>query len=457
MHFHKMSLIVSVLAVLLTIQGMAPKAIAQDYDITSRAEALKATTERLRGLEFINDLPVELVTSEEIAEIIQGLLDEELDEDKDRMYTEMYAMLGLMDPEASMRDAYQQMIEEQVAGLYDQYEKKFYVVDVDMSEMLGSMLGGSDSPLSSFLSGFLQGMNPDFDSMMTDTIIIHEMTHALDDQHFDLEGTLEEFTEGDSDDAMLAFQSLVEGTATYTMNAHMYQGIGMDSSAMSGMVDLNMSLSESMMDYDPFLERMLLSPYLRGEVFVNNLISRDGLEGIDAAYLDPPQSMEQILHPERYFAPRDEPSQTADPDLSSVLTGWEHEATNTLGELLIELMFELNSENKAQATIIADGWDYDVVTTWRAPDDNLAIAMVSVWDSETEAREFFDAYFGLLEAKHPSGTWEAQQPDYGLYTGAGLAAALRHEGRVVVVVEGVPEAMVDTCLDTAWPLNVTYR
>ncbi|MCK4720315.1 hypothetical protein KAU08_06635, partial [bacterium] len=191
-----------------------------DTEIVELTEELMEVTEELRGLDFIHDLPVELVTAEEIAEIISDLLDEELSPEDDRIYSELYTFLGLMPRGSSLREDYQTMTEEQVAGLYDPEEKCFYVVDVDMDAMIGSLLGEDLGALGNFLSGVLQGLGGGLEDYMTNVVIVHELTHALDDQYYDLQGTMESLSDLNSDDAQLAYQSLIEGNASRIMNEY---------------------------------------------------------------------------------------------------------------------------------------------------------------------------------------------------------------------------------------------
>jgi hypothetical protein len=421
-------------------------------DIVERTRELMPVAEELRGLSFITDLPVDLVTQEEMSRIIARELREQISEEDDRAFSAMYTMLGLMPQGSSMLGDYRTMAEEQVAGLYDPEAKRFYVVDIDLGSVLAAMFGGLGA-LGSFMEGFLTS----FDFDMTDTIIVHELTHALDDQHFDIRGKMDELLESDSDDSQLAYQSLLEGNATRTMNEYTYGRLGMDETMIDTYSELSVSLAEGMLEYSPFLERIMIVPYFQGEAFVNYILDTGGQEALDSAFLDPPVSMEQILHPERYSPSRDVPSSATKPDLSEVLPDWHLEATDTLGELIIGVMFETKTGNKELGARVADGWDYDVVTTWRAPSGDLALAWVTVWDSDADAGQFFDAYLDYLDIMFPQGSWQSRESDYALYTGMGLAAAVERGDRLVVIVEGVPERLVDECLDAARPERVTYR
>lgn len=457
----KMNWLLPPIFLILIFSAFAPQgsvlASGDDSEIVKLTKDLMRVTEELRGLDFMDDLPVDLVTADEMAEIIDGLLDMEISEEDNHNFSNLYIMLGLMPRGSNLRNDYQAMTEEQVAGLYDPEEKCFYVVEVDLGDMIGSMFGEESGALGDFLGGLLEGMGSGIGDVMTNTIIVHELTHALDDQYYDIEGMMETLGEQDSDDASLAYQSLIEGNATRIMNLYTAGEMGLDPEMLGDLSGMNISMAESMMNYNPFLERIMLIPYLQGEVFVNHIIEAEGYDALEEAFLDPPQSMEQILHPEKYTSQRDIPSYTPEPDLSGILNGWELEASDTLGELLISLVFEMQAGNKGRADEIAYGWDYDIITTWRSPGNDLALAWVTIWDTEDDAEFFYDSYCDILELKYTTGKWEHRDSSSALYTMFGLAAGLELSGKIVTVVEGVPEEYAQDCLDEIWPTDVDFN
>ncbi|MFH1676096.1 MAG: hypothetical protein ABIC40_03640, partial [bacterium] len=405
----------------------------QPNSIVERTRELMKTVSELRGLPFLNELPVNLVSSEKITEVIRLELDEEIPEDLNRTFSDLYVMMGLMKHGRDLRSAYEKMIGEQAAGLYDPQNKEFYVVDIDTGKMVDDMLSDF-GPLGGLVQGFLGGM--DFD--MTDMVIVHELTHALDDQHFDFNATLEKLRDSDSDDKTLAYQSLLEGNATRVTNDYMAKILGVDYSMMSGFTDMYSSMAEGMMDYDPMLEKLMIAPYMKGEQFVRYVYKNKGQDGLDNAFIDIPESMEQVLHPDLYYPNRDNPSKVGEPDLSTVLKDWSKEGVDTMGEFIIKVMFELLTMKTPYAEDIARGWDGDRVTLWRSPKGDLAFCWVSVWDTNKDAEDFYNAYRDLMKIKYPEGVWKDTSERYSLYTGESLASILDHYGQIVVIAEGVP-------------------
>jgi hypothetical protein len=429
--------------------------VDNDTELEANTERLMGLAEQLRGLSFYDSLPVQMVSTEEIGNIINDELDRQIDDANDRMFSELFELIGLIPGNQGLRDMYQELAEEQVAGLYDSHEKKFYVVDVDVSDMIGDMFGdmfGDLGNLGGLVEGFLKGMGFD----MTDIIIVHELTHALDDQHFDIDSELNRRMAMNSDDMQLAYQSLVEGNATRIMNDYSYGSLGIDPSQLEGMADMQMDMMDGMLG-GSFMEKMMIVPYLKGEEFTRHLISLGGQQDLDDAFLDPPQSMEQILHPDRYTGHRDEPSWVDNPNLSSVLDGWEFQVDDTLGELLIATTFEQLAWNWDEATVIADGWDGDRVTSWMSPDGDIAMAWVTVWDNDGEARDFYDAYKEAIRRKYRNGEWEDSRVDLEIMNEAGFSYAVEIYDYYVVIVEGVPRDQIVEALDTAWETEVEVK
>jgi len=462
---YRHSLLYAILFILPLLMLVPTKSTAQnskDADLLAQVESLKADAERYRGLNFLYDVPVELLDPSEVSPLIARLISDEIPEDQDRKYTDLYIMLGLMPRGSDFLDSYQSMTEEQVAGLYDPKAKTFYVVDINIADMYSSVLGGlGDVPgVGSLVSGFVNGLFPGINDIFGKAIILHELVHALDDQNYDIESALDEIREDNSDDTQLAYQSLLEGSATLAMNRYQLDAlneVGLDSEMLGANMSTDVSFAESLIDYEPFMERLMLVPYLKGTEFLQVAYNSGGTDGINEVFSDPPASMEQILHPEEYYMSRDIPSHADPVELAGVLQGWRSEADDNLGELITGMVFELNTGDQDLANRISAGWDYDTITTWRSPEGILAFSWITVWDTEKDATEFFDGYKQLLDVRYPGGTWHDSAANRAKYTGLGLASILERQGRVVAIIEGVPENKAEACLAKAWESHVQFN
>jgi hypothetical protein len=181
--------------------------------------------------------------------------------------------------------------------------------DFDLREALGLLLGAE-------LAGFYDPkarrmvLAADLSRDAQDITLYHELVHALQDQHFDLDGAFD--YRPDASDVQGALHALAEGDATNAMmdvfrvaNAQ----TGNPASAAPVTQSL-LRLSTILMEATPELRkvpgivaRSVMAPYADGLAFVTALRARGGgFAEVDRAFREPPRSTEQILHPEKYLA-----------------------------------------------------------------------------------------------------------------------------------------------------------
>jgi uncharacterized iron-regulated protein len=116
-------------------------------------------------------------------------------------------------------------------------------------------------------------------------VLVHEMVHALQDQHFGLEKLHPTDFDGDAD---LARAALIEGDATFTM----IELLKKDQPRVAAMLDGPLEKSNNLRN--AFL-------YAQGARYVRSLKERGGWEAVNAAYRFPPSATARILHPDVRF------------------------------------------------------------------------------------------------------------------------------------------------------------
>ena len=125
-------------------------------------------------------------------------------------------------------------------------------------------------------------------------VMAHELTHALQDQHFNLQ-RLSKWPHGDSD-AELAAHALVEGDATLAMTrirlAH--------PDLMAALMASASGASDQITRAPRSLREGLTFPFDQGLMWVTQLQQRGGWAAVSAAFAKMPLSSEQILHLEKY-------------------------------------------------------------------------------------------------------------------------------------------------------------
>ncbi len=226
---------------------------------------------------------------------------------------------------------------------------------------------------------FIGTENPSPDERFT---LAHEMTHAMDDQHFDLTRFDQAFGNC-RDDQALAYQSLVEGNAMYFMRVWALR-------YLSPIERFGVSLKAIAEPHGtvrgvPNFLRDGAFPYLGGLKFVQTLVRQGGVRAIDEAFRRPPVSTEQILHPKKY--PRDRPRRVEIPDYGPALgEAWKDLDVEEVGEEWLRSLIGLRLTTSS-AEIAAEGWDGGLYRAWSHGDD-AAVVLSTVWDSHAEASEF---------------------------------------------------------------------
>jgi uncharacterized iron-regulated protein len=113
-------------------------------------------------------------------------------------------------------------------------------------------------------------------------VLIHEMVHALQDQHFGLKNLHE--TNRGSGDSDLAMAALIEGDATYTM----IELLKKDQPRVAAMLDSPLEKSQNL--HNSFL-------YAQGARYVKALKEKDGWKAVNRVYAFSPGSTASILSP----------------------------------------------------------------------------------------------------------------------------------------------------------------
>ncbi len=275
----------------------------------------------------------------------------------------------------------------------------------------------------------------------------HEFTHALQDQHFDLEALgLRDDAEDEYDGEYLtAIRALIEGDASLIQQQFLqsYYSPGEAVRLMKESMDVDMSVLDSAPDV---LRESLYFPYMQGLTFAQALYEDGGWAALDAAYANPPRSTEHILHPDRYLA-GDLPQLVSLPPLTDTLgTGWRQVDADTLGEYFTRLYLAQQIPGE-QAEAAAEGWGGDwYAVHHRQADGALVMALRSAWDSPADAEEFVDAYVAYAEGRFGHSA-DVVDGDRLCWTGDADYVCLTWGPADAIVVLGPDETTVEPVLE----------
>jgi hypothetical protein len=298
------------------------------------------------GIPFKADVPLDFMSRPELARYLREVFDAEYPVAKARADERLLAAFGLLDPGVDLRALRARVMEENIAGFYDERpgHRRLFAVSAD------------------------RRMSPS-----NQLVLAHELRHALQDQHVDLQRQIPDEV-SDFDDRRLAWVSLLEGDATLVMERFLIR-------RLPGAEDVTRLLGASLPTPDvpgapPVVRDQLVRPYLVGLDFVSALVDRGGWESVSAAWKHPPDSTEQVLHVEK-FVSREAPRPVEAP---AGPAGGRLIAEGVLGELLIETLL-------GGATSPAEGWGGDRYAVWDVGGRTLLVWR-STWDSEADARDF---------------------------------------------------------------------
>jgi len=139
----------------------------------------------------------------------------------------------------------------------------------------------------------------------------------------------------------------------------------------------------------PFLQTLLLWPYIDGVRFIAALDARGGLSEVNRAIRNLPVSTEQVIHPERY--PSDRPRAVEVPDLGPRLGhGWRDLDVMDVGEAWLDAMLSPAGVIGAAASGFPDpatGWDGGQYRAW-TDGPHVALVLETAWDSRADAASF---------------------------------------------------------------------
>jgi hypothetical protein len=213
-------------------------------------------------------------------------------------------------------------------------------------------------------------------------------------------------------EASFALRALAEGDATLAQTLYISQGY-LSQEQLFEILEAAGAIDTTILDSaPPVLAHELEFPYTTGLAFVQSLYFEGGYEAVNNAWMNLPQSTEQIIHPERYLS-GDVPQVVAVQPLTDTLgTGWQRIDEDTLGEFYLREYLSQQLVNNVVETA-ATGWGGDRYTVyWNEDAQEIVMVYKLVWDSTADGEEFFAAY-----ESYPGnlfGSSAASQPDDGL-------------------------------------------
>lgn len=338
---------------------------ASSSDIESIYSEILGLVSKVRGIEIKVVPKLEVANKDAIEKYVVGQMEMQNAGEQIRLTEIALKTMGCIKEDVNLKEIMMNFARDQVAGYYD-WERKVMVV-------------------ASWVP-----------SIMLRHTLVHELTHALQDQKFDLSRFVNKF-KGFSE-VELAIHALIEGDATLVM----LEAWGDSTLDITGL-DLALEIVEKSArlmnilptpsDLPPVLRDILLFPYVEGLRFVARIRSEGSWKDVDGIYDDPPLSTEQVLHFEKYMGKkRDYPREIVfRVSKKNIAEDAEILGSETIGELgLIAILKQSYPEDIAKK--IGYGWDGDRFLVLRINNKDHLLLFVSVWDDEHEAEEALQGF-----------------------------------------------------------------
>jgi hypothetical protein len=401
----------------------------------ARVASIMPKLAKVRELTFDHDIPREYQTTEDFKTFVHAEIAKEMPKAKAADESAALFHIGLLTKPGNLAELEEQAFTTQAGAYYDPAKKKFFLV-----------------------------MVPDNDIML-DTISAHELTHGLQDQHFNLQKFMPEDDKSLDDDHQSARRFVAEGDATFTMFLYAITAFAdtaitpeMVKKMKTQLADFSKTSPEEMIkqnaagfgaSMDPEIKKSIdamndipmtvlipmIDSYTQGAGLTAEAYDHGGWAGVNALYTNPPESTEQALHPATKMYPnRDHPkvvtiSMPSDKPENKI-------ADVVMGELQWQVYFQLWLP--AQRTIASEGWGGDHVIVIKRGDGRLVARIATAWDTEKDATEFAQAYVGSLKTRLPKGSGD---PAKGFDRGDGAGKIfMKQVGSNVFIVDGADDA-----------------
>jgi HPt (histidine-containing phosphotransfer) domain-containing protein len=347
--------------------------------------------ERLSGLERRDVLRMRWQTREAAREYVEARLDHEMPAERLEGIRRVYVALGLLPDTLELRALLLDLYTEQVLGYYDPRTETLYVI-----------------------------RGPPLDAMQP--VLVHELVHALQDQHADIDSLV---SQARGNDRQTAAHAALEGHAMVVMFAVLAELAArreLDPASLPNPAEQLAPALTQQNDEFPVIagaprviRETLLFPYIHGADFVHQLWrAMEGAERYPAP-LDTllPQSTAQVLRPvERFVQQRRDPVELR---LGGAPAGWRALREDNFGQLETGIFLVQHSGESARAA--ASGWAGDRYVLLEPADlpaggtggtggsgagprdGGDVLHWVSLWESAAEADRFAAAVRQAAEAR----------------------------------------------------------
>ena len=325
---------------------------------------------------------------------------------------ELYKALGIIDENASLEDILLGIQIQQASAWFDEQSGNVYL----LSDAANITARFEVAYAAAHLTGLQQEL-------------------------FDIRKLRSSARNGTSDEFQ-ALTALDGGDRSTVLNGYVERVIALDAAALE---ELQRPIPGNKLLAAPqIVQKTSLFGIVEGRQFVEALFARDGVWAtVDSAYENPPETTEQVLHPEKYFAL--EASHNVQlPNISGRMGGaWSLTKIDTMGEFMLRSYLE-EYLSDAEAEEAASGWGGDKYILMSNPDHGRLLVWQIQFDTGADADQFLEAYRVFMRvATQGTDTRQDAGPTGNLWvTEGGKTVLLGEAGPAMLLVIGDDEDAV---------------
>jgi hypothetical protein len=382
--------------------------------VFAQVDQMVATLSEITGWQVHRKVPSEMLSKEKFRRFVESHMKDSSTGKEIHAEELTLKMFGLVPQDFNLARETVDLVSEQAAAFYDYNRKRLFILDSTT------------------------------DSAEQRVALVHELAHALADQHHPLGKYLHR---GDpDDDASTAREAVMEGQATWLTWAY-------ESKRAGGRAEVSPRLLERVTSDDKgvsseypvfstaplYLRESLVFPYNAGMRFQDEVFHKLGRTGFDAVFTRPPRSTQQILHADTYLSDRT-PTMPQPPPLAPVvgkeIRHFHLLAEGGVGEFDHAVLLRQYAGSYESAAAVH--WRGGSFRLWEHKREKYPVlAYTSEWDSPDAAREYFGLYQRVLKGKWKMMEMTSQSAEEVSGAGDNGRFQLRLSGSLVQSIEGL--------------------
>lgn len=406
----------SVIAALLAVAPLAGAenesviSAEREQELFAQVDSMIEVISDITGLAVRKPIPRALITRDEIRKLVETRLEQETKPGELHAEELFLKLFGFVEDDFDLAAQVIDVLTEQASALYDIKTKKLYMATWTPEDM-------------------------------QEFALVHELAHALADQHFNLEKYLKR---AKGSDGQVARSAVMEGQASWIMTEYVMRESGRTLVGHRTVTEAAASASRyeavkfPVYEKSPlYIKETLLFPYTDGMLFTQAVVDKLGKDGFAGVFRDAPDSTEQILEPALYFSRR-KPAKIRLPKVKPG-RGFKKVISGEVGQLDHYILLKQFAGEEA-ADELAPKWrGAAFIVLEDKKNDQAVLVYASEWESEADAERFFKLYRNICAKKLPGARFDSETPEK--FEGASERGGfvVTRAGAVVTGIEGMPD------------------